>query len=52
MFQKLLYLLKDNVILTKQLSEGFERSVYWNNYQTISAKVINQGTNINELHSA
>ena len=32
---------KDNVNLTKQLSNGFKRSVYWNIYQTIPAKVIN-----------
>ena len=37
---------KDNVNLTKQLSDGFKRFVYWNNYQTIPAKVINQGTSI------
>ena len=33
-----------------QLSNGFKRSVYWNSYQTIPAKVI--GTNIYELFSA
>ena len=43
---------KDNANLTKQLSNGFKRSVYWNNYQTIPAKVINQGTNTYELLSA
>ena len=43
---------KDNVNLTKQLSDGFERSAYWNNYQTVRAKVINQGTTIYELLSA
>ena len=32
---------KDNVNLTKQLSNEFKRSVYWNNYQTIPSKVIN-----------
>ena len=26
---------KGNVNLTKQLSNGFKRFVYWNNYQTI-----------------
>ena len=31
---------KDNVNLTKQLSDGLKRSVYWSNYQTIAAKVI------------
>ena len=43
---------KDYVILVKQLSEGFKRSVYWISYQDISAKVIDQGTNIYELLSA
>ena len=33
------------------LSDGFKRSVYWNSYQTIPAKVLNQGTNIYELLS-
>ena len=32
--------IKDNVNLTKQLSDGFESSVYWNSYQTIPVKVI------------
>ena len=43
---------KDNVNLTKQLSNEFKRSVYWNKYPTIPAKVINNGTNIYELLSA
>ena len=43
---------KNNVNLTKQLSDGFKRSVYWNNYQTIPAKVINQRTNIYDFFSA
>ena len=43
---------KDNVNLTKQLSNGFKRSVYWNNYQTTPAKVINNNTNIYELLKA
>ena len=34
---------ENNVNLTKQLSN---RSVYWSYYQTISAKVINKGTNV------
>ena len=29
---------KDNVNLTKQSSDGFKRSVYWNKYQTIPGK--------------
>ena len=40
---------KNNVNLTKQLGDGFKRSVYWNNHQTIPAKVINQRTNICDL---
>ena len=43
---------EDNENLTKKLSDGFERSVCWKNYQTITAKVINQGSNIYELLSA
>ena len=43
---------KDNVTLTKQLSNGFKRSVYWNSYQTIPGKIINDETNIYELLSA
>ena len=43
---------KDNVNLTKHLSDRFKGSVYCNNYQIIPAKVINQGTNIYELLSA
>ena len=40
---------KDSVNLTKQLSEGFKRSVYWNSYQTKPAKVIEKGKNLCEL---
>ena len=43
---------KDNVNLTKQLSDGFKRSVYWRNYQTIPAKVKEKGNKIYELLSA
>ena len=42
---------KDNVNLTKQLSDWFRRSVYWYSYQTISAKLLNQRTNIYDLLS-
>ena len=31
---------KNSVNLTKQLSKGFKRSVYWNSYQTNPVKVI------------
>ena len=34
---------KDSVNLTKQLSEGFKKSVYWDGYQTKPAKVIEKG---------
>ena len=43
---------KDSVNLTKRLSEGFQRSVYQNNYQTKPAKVIEKGKNLQELHNA
>ena len=38
--------------MTKQLSGGFKRSVYWNSYQIIPANVMNQEANIYELPSA
>ena len=43
---------KDSVNLTKQLSEGFKRSVYWNNYQTKPAKVMEKAKNVYELLNA
>ena len=43
---------KDSVNLTKQLSEGFKRSVYWNSYQTKPKKVIEKEKNIYELLNA
>ena len=43
---------KDNESLTKQLSNGFKRSVFWSSYQTILAKVINKETYIYELLTA
>ena len=48
----LLYLLKIMQIWKKKISEGYKRSVDWNSYQTIPAKVFNQRTNIYELLSA
>ena len=36
---------KENVNLTKQLSEGFKRSVYWNSYRAKPAKVFTDGRN-------
>ena len=37
---------KDNAKLAKQLNDGFKRSVYWNKYQTMPAKIITTKTNI------
>ena len=37
---------KDNVNLTKQLSNRFKRCVYWNSYHIIPSKVIKKGKNI------
>ena len=41
--------LEDNSKLTKQLSEGFKRSVYWNKYKVIQNKTYNQNNYIREL---
>ena len=43
---------KDNVNLTKQLSNGFKIPVYWNSYQAIPAKVIDKRTYVYDLLSA
>ena len=43
---------KDSANLPRQLNDGFEKSVYWNSYQTKPAKVIEQGKNIYELLNA
>ena len=43
---------KGSANLTKQLNEGFKRSVYWNSYETKPAKVIEQGKNLYELLNA
>ena len=40
---------KDSSNLTKQLNERFKRSVYWDIYETKTAKVIEQGKNLYEL---
>ena len=40
-------LTEDNAKLTKQLSKGFKRSVYWNKYKVIDNKVVDI-TNANE----
>ena len=38
--------------MTKQLGDGFKRSVHCSNCRTIPTKVVNQGANIYELLSA
>ena len=43
---------KDSLFLAKQLNKGFERSVYWNIYETKPSKVIEQGKNLYELLNA
>ena len=43
---------KDNVNLTKELNGRIKKSVRWNSYQTILAKVWNQVTYIYEILSA
>ena len=43
---------KDNVNLTKQLSDGFKGCAYWSNYQTTPAEVIDNGANIYKLLNA
>ena len=43
---------KDSANLTKQLSEGFKRSVYWNSYKTRPAQVIEKGKNLCKLLNA
>ena len=45
-------LTEDNVKLTKQLRNLFKRSVYWNEYIIMPAKVISNETNIYKLLSA
>ena len=43
---------KDSANLTKQLNEGFKRSVYWNSYETKPGKVIEKGKNLYGLLNA
>ena len=43
---------KDSENLAKQLNDRFERSVYWNSYETKPTKVIKQGKNLYELLNA
>ena len=44
--------IEDNARLTKLLSEGFERSVYWNKYKVIPNKTYNQNNYMRELLDA
>ena len=44
--------IEDNAKLTKLLSEGFKRSVYWNKYKVIPNKEYNQNHYIRELLDA
>ena len=43
---------KDSANLTKQLNEGFKRSVYCNSYETKPGKVIEKGKNLYGLLNA
>ena len=43
---------KDSVNLTKQLNEGFKRSVYCNSYETKPAKLLEKGKNLYKLLNA
>ena len=42
----------DSLNVTKQLSEGFHRSAYWNSYQTKPGKVTEKGKNLYKLLNA
>ena len=44
--------IEDDAKLSKQLSEGFKRSVYWNKYQIVSNKTYNENQYIRELLNA
>ena len=42
--------IEDNAKLSKLLSEGFKRSIYWNKYQVIPNKIVNIAINGREYH--
>ena len=42
--------IEDNAKLSKLLSEGLERSIYWKKYQVIANKIINIAINGREYH--
>ena len=50
MYQLFLLKTEDNAKLSKLLSKGFKRSVYWNKYQVIANKIINIAINGREYH--
>ena len=41
---------EDNVKLSKLLSEGFKRSIYWNEYKVISNKIVEIAVNNEEKY--
>ena len=43
---------EDNAKLSKLLSEGFKRSVYWNKYKIIPSKTCNENDYIREVFDA
>ena len=43
---------KNSANFTKQLNEGFKRSVYWNSYETKPAKAMEKRKNLYELLNA
>ena len=44
--------IEDSARLSKLLSEGFKRSIYWNKYKVIASKTYNQDQYIRELLDA
>ena len=44
--------IEDNARLSKLLSEGFKRSIYWNKYKVIPSKTYNQDQYIREFLDA
>ena len=43
-------LIEDNAKLSKLLSEGFKRPIYWNEYKVIPNKIVNIANNGGEYH--
>ena len=42
--------IEDNAKLSKLLSEGFKRPIYWNKYKVIPNKIVNIANNGGEYH--